>query len=132
MILEGLLLQLVDILVNAQAGLFGIGFNLLALPGLELLRGHAAFLGFLRDLLLHGGDLLRRWLLIGGWRSGHFGWGMPPEMEVAEVTAMLFLREMIGNEFNDIRGDRLLVRLAFVFVLYPPDQYEYEYKSLQR
>lgn len=71
MVLERLLLQLVDILVNAQTGLFRIGFNLLPLPGLKLLRGHATFLGFLGNLLLHGGDLLRRWLLVRGWGGCH-------------------------------------------------------------
>lgn len=76
MVLERLLLQLIDILVDAQAGFFGIGFDLLPLPGLELLRSHAALLGFLSDLLLHGSDLLRRWLLVRGWGGGHFEGGI--------------------------------------------------------
>lgn len=104
MVLERLLLQLIDILINAQAGLFGIGFDLLPLPGLELLRGHATFLGFLSNLLLHGGDLLRRWLLVGGWGGCH----SDGDGRTVGVVAMLFLRRVIGDnvKFSDTRNDR--------------------------
>ena len=58
-VLEGFLLELGDVLLEGETGLFGIGFELGALRCLELLWGHAALLGFDGHLLLHGGDLLR-------------------------------------------------------------------------
>lgn len=98
MVLECLLLQLVDILVNAQPVLFGISFDLLPLEGLELLWSHPAFLGFLGDLLLHGGDLLRRWLLIWGWGGRHFGMSMSMSMLMIGILLVLFLRRIVARK----------------------------------
>ena len=65
---EGLLFEAVDVLFECHAGFFGVGFELLPLPELELLRRHAALLRFDGHLLLHGCDLLWRGLLPwGGW-----------------------------------------------------------------
>lgn len=69
--LQRMLLQSVDVFIKAQSGLFGIGFHLLALPKLELLRRHASFRSFLCDLCLHGGDLLGGRLLAWCWRGRH-------------------------------------------------------------
>ena len=73
-VLEGFLLELGDVLLEGEAGLFGVGFELGALGGLELLWCHAALLRFDGHLLLHGGDLLRGGLLPWyGWWDGHDG-----------------------------------------------------------
>lgn len=71
MVLKSLLFQMVDVLINTQSCLLGVGFNLLTLPRLKLLRRHATFLSFLRDLLLHGGELLRGRLLVWTGRGRH-------------------------------------------------------------
>lgn len=68
-VLECLLLQLLDILLERQAGFLGVVFELTALHGLELLRRHAALLGFCSHGLLHGSDLGRGGLL-RGWARG--------------------------------------------------------------
>lgn len=70
-VLKRLLFELVDVLVEAEACFFGIGFELGALRGLELLGRHAAFFGFGGHRGLHGGDLLGGGLG-GGW-GGHCG-----------------------------------------------------------
>lgn len=72
-VLEGLLLELVDILFERHACFFGVGFELLALPELELLGGHAALLRFYGHLLLDGCHLLWRGLLPWGWWGIHRG-----------------------------------------------------------
>lgn len=73
MVEKSLLLELVDVLVKGQTRLFGIGFELSPLRSLELLGRHAAFVGFGRHLLLHGGDLLRAGFGRPGRRNGHGG-----------------------------------------------------------
>lgn len=70
-VLKRLLFELVDVLVEAEACLLGIGFELGALDGLELLGRHAAFFGFGGHGGLHGRELLGGRL--GGGRGGHCG-----------------------------------------------------------
>jgi hypothetical protein len=67
MVLKGLLLQLRDVLLHGHAILSRIGFDLLPLPVLKLLRRHPALLGLDGDLLLHCCHLLGRGLL-ARWR----------------------------------------------------------------
>ncbi len=71
MVCDCLLFEVVDVLLDRHSRFLGVGFDLLALPGLELLGRHASFLRFLGDLGLHGCDLLRRrlrtWHAWVGW-----------------------------------------------------------------
>ena len=72
-VFKGLLFELVDVLFECHACFFGVGFELLALPELELLGRHAALLRFEGHLLLHGCHLLWCGLLPGGWWGVHCG-----------------------------------------------------------
>ena len=71
MVLKSLLLELGNVLVHGHAILFRIGFDLLSLPLLELMGGHAALLRLHRDLLLHSRHLLWCGLLTRWWNSRH-------------------------------------------------------------
>ena len=53
-VFEGLLFELVDVLVEGQPSFIGLRLDLLSLLGLQLLGRHASSLGFGGDLLLDG------------------------------------------------------------------------------
>lgn len=71
--------QLLDVLFGGHSLLRGFGVELLALLFGELLGGHSSLRSLSSELLLHGSDLLGRWL--AGCRHCERGWGGSLELD---------------------------------------------------